>query len=261
MKTWQKALIIAGIVLFVAGVATGMYFLITGKNDTRVLDLRAEVESLNQRIVGYETEISELKSAVNDTTVKEVVPGSSLQYVEASKVPQFVTIDSQIIFPNKLELPSISTDVNNSMVRVGSLFNFSPSENWQFKLKGTTLECVHPANIWGTLTSYSQRERLELAAFKDFLQGFYTGWPATTITYRNIYVGDSLCGMLSKADIEVTDNGTTKTMTINVGFIQLGDYALQFIFANDKTDTAVQQELIDLFLTSGTIGNNTFKLE
>ena len=52
-----------------------------------------------------------------------------------------------------------------------------------------------------------------------------------------------------------------KEMTINVGFVYMGDYALSFLFVHEADKDASSQELIDLMLKSGCYQNADYSLK
>ena len=52
-----------------------------------------------------------------------------------------------------------------------------------------------------------------------------------------------------------------KAMTINVGFVYMGDYALSFLFVHEADKDASSQELIDLMLKSGCYQNADYSLK
>lgn len=251
------------VILVMVALGVGFYFLSTGLNDKRVVSLNEEVAALEATIALKEDKIDDLMIAVADTTVKEVVPETSLQRVEGSEVPQLWLIEGDFIAPNKLELPTVTDDVNNSNIQIGSMFKFVPSENWLITIKGTTVEFSHPTKIWGKVKALGHRERVYVEAdMKQIIQNFFIGYPETTISYRKIFFEDLVSGYMGKADIKVKDieAGTEKVMTLNVGFAQRGDYTISFLFANDK-ENIVAQELIDLFLKSISFGDSKLKIE
>lgn len=249
-------------ILLLIGIFTGYYFLSTGLNDSRVLKLNEQVATLEETIKSKDSKISELRKAVEDTTVKEVVPETSLQRIEGSEVPEFWLIEGDFIAPNKLEIPTVSDDVNNSNIQIGSSFKFKPSENWLIAIKGTTVEFSHPTKIWGKIKALTHKDRVQEVDMKETIQNFFIGYPSTTISYRKVFMGDYVAGYMGKAEITVkdTETGIEKVMILNIGFAQRGDYTISFMFANDK-ESVVAQELIDLFLKSITFGEVSLKLE
>jgi len=267
-KRRKKAIIIAAIVfVVVTALGVGFFFLSTGLNDSRVVRLNAEVAdlkaTLQSTIESKDKKISELKKAVEDTTVKEVVPETSLQRVEGSEVPEFWLIEGDFIAPNKLAIPETFDDVNNSNIQIGTIFKFIPSENWLIAIKGTTVEFSHPSKIWGKVKALGHNERIASESeMKQIIQNFFIGYPSTTISYRKIFMDDMVAGYMGKAAITVKDTeaGTEKEMILNVGFAQRGDYTISFLFANDK-ESMVAQELIDLLLRSITFGDSKMKIE
>lgn len=218
---------------------------------------KKEIENLRKTVTALEEENKQLKEKLAGMNISEVIPESSLREVEGSTVPEFQTIDGKIKFPNKLEVSNSKDDVNNSYVRVGSVFNFYPSNNWIIKLDGSTLELSHPSKVWGRVKAISVEESVPEENMRGLLQKFYNKFPATTVSYRKVFMDDRVVGMLSRAEIKVDK----KPYIINVGFAVRGDYGVLFLFAYEKGESTVQQELVDLFISSGTYSDAKISLE
>lgn len=257
-KKKKKMLISVGVVLVVGVI---LFFLSTGLNDRRVVKLNADVTQLTQSNALKDQEIANLKQAITDTTVTEVAPETSIQRVEGTEIPEFWFRAGGFVAPNKLTLPNTSEDINNTAIQLGSRFKFSPSERWVLKSKGTTLEVAHPERIWGTVKALAHKERLGEDQYKVLLQGFFKGYPKTTVTYRNVYIEDNVVGMMARANLTIKDSkGVATPMILNVGFAQRGDHSLVWMFLHDSK-SANGQELIDLLLRSGQYGESKLKLE
>jgi len=249
-----------GVVVIIA-LYYGFNVLSTGMNDKRVVDLNNEVANLESVVEEKNTKIEELRQAIEDTTVKEVVPITSLQRVEGSEVPQLNLIDGDFIAPNIINLPTVKDDVNNSYIQVGSRFKFTPSDSWIMVSQGTTVEFSHPTKIWGKIKAITQKERVVEAEMQNVIKEFFVGYPSTTINYRKVFIGDYVVGMLGEAPITVTlEDGSTKEMVLTTGFIQRGDYGLNILFVYDK-DNIVGKELISALLNSGTFSDSKIVLE
>jgi len=258
----KKVILFVVIGFILAGLCFyGFQVLSTGMNDQRIIELNARVAQLEQTIEYKNDEIKELEEAVKDTTVREVVPITSLQRVEATEVPQLDLIEGDFIAPNIIEIPTAKDDINNSHIQVGSRFKFFPSDSWIMVSKGTTVEFSHPTKIWGKIKAITVEERVPETDMQDIVREFFVGYPATTITYRKVYVGDYLAGMLGEAEIEVNlENGSKKSMILTTGFLQRGNYGLNILFVYD-TDNIVGKELLGTLLNAGTFGDNKIILE
>lgn len=221
------------------------------KKDSVVVSLKAQIEGLNE-------EIEELESAVADTTVQEVIRETSLQTIEGSLVPEFKLLDDKIVFPNKLELPDSDDDINNSNIMLGSKFKFVPSNNWIIKMQGATLNLSHPSDISGVMRSVAIKEPLtDEDIMKELIQNFFIGFPATTIQYRKVFIGDRVGGMQGSATITVDG----KENCVIVGFVQRSENAILYLFDYIDNKSSVQTELIDLFINSGSSGDSKVILE
>ena len=200
-----KKLVIGILVAAVACV--GIYFVATGRWSTKVVNLESEVESLKSTIEtnsqNWSAEKSKLELAIADTTVKEVVPITSLQRVEGSQVPELWLIEGYFIAPNLLEIPGTSLGVNDSYVQIGQKFVFKPSDRWVLTSQGATFEFGHPQKIWGKIMALSAKDAMPEAQMQDLIQKFFTGYPATEITYRKIFIDDRVVGKIGKAPITV----------------------------------------------------------
>ncbi len=201
--------ILLGIVI-VSVVCAGIYFIATGRISSRVTDLEAEVASLEQDIIeineDHREEVEMLQDAIADTTVKEVVPTTSLQRVEGSLVPELWLIEGDFIAPNPLELPDTSDGINDSYMQIGQKFIFRPSDRWVVTSQGATYEFGHPQKIWGKIRALTSKENIPADAMKTIVQDFFVGYPATEINYRKIFIEDRVVGMMGKAPITVKYN-------------------------------------------------------
>ncbi len=273
--------IAAGVVAGIAVLGVLLYFIGTGRVSSRVVELEAEVANLEQRILdnnaSHAQEVKRLEEAIADTTVKEVVPTTSLQRIEATEVPELWLIDGDFIAPNPIELPNATESVNDSYMQIGQKFIFRPSDRWVVTSRGATYEFGHPQQIWGKIRAFGIRDLIPNDDMKDLVMNFFVGYPATEITYNKIFIDDRLVGMRGKAEVTVkyredgtiitdeTDGGSysEKNIVINVGFLQRSEYALSFIFVYDAEGGSNSQELIDLLLRSGSYGTSggSIKLE
>ena len=194
-------------ILIAAVACVGIYFVATGRWSTKVTSLESQVESLNNQIKtnqeNWAAEKSQLEQAIADTTVKEVVPITSLQRVEGSQVPELWLIEGDFIAPNLLEIPGTSLGVNDSYVQIGQKFVFKPSDRWVLTSQGATFEFGHPQKIWGKIMALSAKDAMPEAQMQDLIQKFFTGYPATEITYRKIFIDDRVVGKIGKAPITV----------------------------------------------------------
>lgn len=194
-------------ILIAAVACVGIYFVATGRWSTKVTSLESQVESLNNQIKtnqeNWAAEKSQLEQAIADTTVKEVVPITSLQRVEGSQVPELWLIEGDFIAPNLLEIPGTSLGVNDSYVQIGQKFVFKPSDRWVLTSQGSTFEFGHPQKIWGKIMALNAKDIMPEDQMQDLIQKFFTGYPATEITYRKIFIDDKVVGKIGKAPITV----------------------------------------------------------
>ena len=291
-------LIVIGVIVLLIGLGILLSKIASGRVSTRVVELEADVARLEQTIednkAAHRAEVEKLNQAIADTTVKEVVPTTSLQRVEATQVPEFWLIDGDFIAPNPLNIPNTKDSVNDSFVQIGQVFTLKPSDRWIFSVQGTTYEMSHPNNIWGKIRALSSTdgEIIKVEDGKTLVQSFFIGYPATEIKYKKMFIDETAVGTLGTAEITVkfSDTGeiitetpapettpaegetstpveqpniTEKKMVVNVGYIKISDYALSFIFLHDVEGGGASQELIELLLRSCTLGinGNSVKLE
>ncbi len=290
-------LIVIGVIILLVAFGILLSKIASGRVSTRVVELEAEVARLEQTIddnnAAHREEVAKLNQAIADTTVKEVVPTTSLQRVEATQVPEFWLIDGDFIAPNPLNIPNTKDSVNDSFVQIGQVFTLKPSDRWIFSVQGTTYEMSHPNNIWGKIRALSSTdgEIIKVEDGKTLVQSFFIGYPATEIKYKKMFIDETAVGTLGTAQITVkfSDTGeiitetpvpetpaegetstpvvqpniTEKKMVVNVGYIKISDYALSFIFLHDVEGGGASQELIELLLRSCTLGinGNSVKLE
>lgn len=294
----KVVLIVLGVIILLVGFGILLSKIASGRVSTRVVELEEEVARLEQTIIdnndAHNKKVAELNQAIADTTVKEVVPTTSLQRVEATQVPEFWLIDGDFIAPNPLNIPNTKDSVNDSFVQIGQVFTLKPSDRWIFSVQGTTYEMSHPNNIWGKIRALSSTdgEIIKVEDGKTLVQSFFIGYPATEIKYKKMFIDETAVGTLGTAEITVKfsetgeiitetpapettpaegetstpveqPNITEKKMVVNVGYIKISDYALSFIFLHDVEGGGASQELIELLLRSCTLGinGNSVKLE
>ena len=179
----------------------------SGRISSRVVELEAEVASLEQTILdnnaAHNAKVEELNQAIADTTVKEVVPTTSLQRIEGSQVPELWLIEGDFIAPNPIDLPDAAESVNDSYMQIGQKFTFRPSDRWVITSQGATYEFGHPQHIWGKIRALSIEELVPEENMKTIISDFFVGYPATEITYNKIFIDDRVVGMRGKAKATV----------------------------------------------------------
>lgn len=200
-------LISLGVIIFIALAAWLITNIASGRISSRVVELEAEVASLEQTIIdnnaAHNAKVEELNQAIADTTVKEVVPTTSLQRIEASQVPELWLIEGDFIAPNPINLPDATESVNDSYMQIGQKFTFRPSDRWVITSQGATYEFGHPQQIWGKIRALSIEELIPEENMKNLISDFFVGYPATEITYNKIFIDDRVVGMRGKAKATV----------------------------------------------------------
>lgn len=215
------------------------------------------MNQLEEEVLALTEENATLSAQASGMAVTEESTETSLRTIEGSAIPEFTTIDGKIKFPNSLNVPLSVDDVNNSNVTVGSMFHFTPSTNWLMQMDGATLHFTHPSKVWGDIKAIGVDEGVLEEDMQPILQSFFTDFPTTSIKYRKIYMDETVNGMLARAEITVDK----KPHVVNVGFVTRGEYGVLFLFDYEDNKTGVQQELVDLLLSSGSYGDTRIKLE
>lgn len=220
------------------------------------VSLKKEIKSLEEQVVALEKENEGLQKRISNMSITEEVVDSSLSVID--NTPMFnLKEDGKLIFPNKLFVPNSKSDANNSQIRVGTTFTYRPSDNWVYRLKGGTLELAHPMKIWGTIKAITTEDILSEDQMKELLKPFFRDFPKTKISYRKIYMDEVAVGMIATADIPVNN----KPHVLNAGFLSIGDYGQLYLFNYEVVDRVTQQELVNLLLTSCSVGDTKFTLE
>ena len=207
-KKRNKTILIAlGVIVGLIALGVGVYFIATGRISSRVTGLEADVARLEQTIVDKDAthaqEVATLQQAIADTTVKELVPTTSLQRVEATNVPELWLPEGDFIADKPLEIPNVSDAVNDSYVQIGQKYVFRPSDRWTLISQGTTYEFGHPQKIWGKIKALNISDKVPEESMQGIIQNFFVGYPATTITYRKVFIDDNIVGMIGKATVTV----------------------------------------------------------
>lgn len=233
---------------------TGVLFSTTG---CEYLDLKKEIKDKDAKIVALGQEVQNVQAQKDALTITEESLATSLQVLDETGIPEFVTIDKKLNFPQALKLDKSVEDVNDSAIQVGSGFRFLPSENWVSKLVGTELKMNHPAKIVGSMKAVAINEMYDESYMKALLQYFFSGYPKTTIKYRKVFMDDMVSGMVARAAVKVDK----KPHVFNVGFVMRAESAIIFIFDYEDNKSGVQQELVDLLLQTGAYGDAKVKIE
>lgn len=215
-------------------------------------ELQAQIESLQRVNAELEAESSSGQTQAFS---------SSLITVEGSGVQEYVTIDNLIKFPNDNGVVDTDDDVANSFVRIGSAFAYAPSNNWEVRVDGATAHFNHPQKVWGTIKAI----KVDEGAMDDpgveqvmaGIQNFLNGQPISNQKTRKIYMSDYHTGYLVSGDMTVDK----KKYVVNVGSLVYGDYGSLFLFVYEDNQTGVQQELIDLLISSGNYGDTSIMLQ
>lgn len=242
-KKWQRSAIALGL-------STAVMFSLTGCGDDESAGLKKQVKDL-------QAQNQQLMTDKSNNAITEQSVDSSLQIIDESGSLEFFKLEDKIIFPNELSLPDSSTGVSDSIVRVGSSFAFTPSDNWVTKIKGSEVQFNHPANVWGSIKSVSLSETVPFESYKPIIQGFFSRFPKTNIAYRSLFLDEYELGVLARAEIKVDK----KDHVLNVGFVSRGEVGVLFMFDYEDNKTGIQQELVDTLIGSGTLSNTKIKLD
>lgn len=293
-KRNKRIIITLCIILALVLGSVGVYYIATGRISSRVTGLEAQVASLEEQIVmmtqDHAAEVAKLEEEIADTTVKELIPETSLQRVEGSNVPELWLMEGDFIAPNPLIIPDTVDGVSDNYVQIGSRFVFRPSDQWIMSSRGAIYEFGHPEKIWGKIKALTVKELVPEAQMKQLISDFFVGYPATSVIYRDIFLDERVVGKMGKAEITVkyedktinttqgsenqgsenqsSENQSTqssqsaqttpvmieKKMIVNVGFCERGDYGLSFLFIYDAEGGSNSQELVDSLIRSCSLG-------
>lgn len=215
-------------------------------------ELQAQIDSL-QRV---NAELESQASVGQTQTFK-----SSLFTVEGSGVQEYVTIDNLIKFPKDVGVVDTDDDVANSFLRIGSAFSYAPSNNWEVRIDGATAHFNHPQKVWGSIKAI----KVDSGAVDDpgveqslaGIQNFLEGQPVTNQKTRKVYMSEYHTGYLVSGEMTVDK----KKYVVNVGSLIYGDYGSLYLFVYEDNQTGVQQELIDLLISSGNYGDTSIMLQ
>lgn len=215
-KTIKTILIIFGIIVFIAVEGVLGYFIATGRISQRVPELESEVANWEKQydnlMISKNSEIEKLKEAVNEMTIKEVIPTTSLQRIKGQYVQELWLIEDDFIAPNSLDIPNVSDAVNDSFIQIGTAYTFRPSDRWTMVSQGTTWEFTHPNKIWGKIRALnndtSSKEILTDEGMREIVQKFFVSETAkypnlTDITYRKIFYDNYQFGIIARAEFPV----------------------------------------------------------
>ncbi len=269
-KTRGKiALIIVGSILGIAILGVVVYFLSTGRISSRVVELEANVASLESTlestIDSKDTEISNLNRAISEMTITELVPTTSLQRIEGTEIPELWLQEGDFIAPNELIIEGTSAAVNSSYMLIGSKYTITPSERWLISIQGAIFELSHPNNIWARFRALSSKEVISVDVQQEAVKNFFVGYPSTDITYRKLYIDDKQVGVLANATITVKQE-VDGSMEILVDDVSIEGTELEEVFTEEvvaelaDSMESVETEIVDTEVVeeenTGTIEEN-----
>lgn len=228
-----------------------------------LLDQKTKIEDLRVQAAQLAETNKKLQNQIAGMTITETPVSTSLRDLTGEGIPQFVLLDGKIVFARPLEIPNASTDVANSIIRVGSMYRFEPSEKWLLAIRGSEVNISHPANIRGKLRTVQIEDFNNEQILTDRVKTFFSAFPKTDISYRKIYMNDTVGGIMGTADVDVVgSDGKTKVKhRINAGLVNWGDFGLLYVFDSQLDESGLQQEIVDTFIRSGYYGDVKINLD
>lgn len=220
----------------------------------------AEIEALRAQNASLSTQIADLSSQLeNATQITELTVENSLFSIDGKPNGEFKLVDGKINFPKSLMFPegTSALDASNSLVRVGSKFIYYPSDSWLVNVRGTTLNFSHPADIWGSIRSVKMLDVMTVDQMKAQFTAFFKPFPSTNISYKDVFLDDTLVGMIATAPIKV--EGADHVVTAALVF--KGDFGQIILFDYKDNKSGLQQELINALIKTGTSGDFTLKFD
>lgn len=206
-------------------------------------------KELEAQIASLQSINADLESRLG--TNQTITYNSSLINIEGSGEKEYVTIDNMIKFPNDMGVIYTEDDVASSYLRIGSIFNYSPSNNWDVQIEGSEAKFSHPQKVWGSIKSIKvENTATEDPLAPEVLEGinnFFRDQPITNRKDRRIYMGENHRGYLASGKMVVDK----KNYVVNVGGVIYGEYGSLYLFVYEDNQSGIQQELIDLLIGSG----------
>lgn len=177
---------------------------------------------------------------------------SSLKVIEGSTEVEFEYSDNKFILPHNFTLANSVEDATTSKVRVGSIFELAPSDNWTLRLKGTSLHLNHPMGIFGKFTSTNTdgvelyTEEGDVITPKEVLYDYSKTIPTKKSYYHNIALEAEVVGGMVIHEVVVNKaNGL-----LVIGYVDSRSSGLMFSFVLDGRDKDTQLELTKLLISS-----------
>lgn len=208
---------------------------------------KSDKELLKEQVASQERIIADLN--------KQLEAGSqqfeaSLMTIEATGQQEFVTIKNKLNFSTDVGMSLTTDDVNNTNVRVGSAFTFTPYNNWTVKVDGSTVNFEHSSKVWGSIKALKSTDIVDKPTSEEMktnITNFFATHAVKNTKFRKLYMADRLVGYLGEGEIIVDK----KKYVLVSGLYLYGEYGGVVLFTYEDNQTGVQQELIDLLLSSG----------
>lgn len=236
--------------------ALSMLVSLTGCEEEEVVS-KEEYNKVVKNLNAYKQGYAKLKNSVvkaNEENVK-----NSLRDVTGKGNYEFETIDNLIKFPTPLTLKGSFVDVNRSSVRVGSLVTMSPSTNWVIRFNNSITYLDHPSKIHASIRTIGSDYDVKpgVPFFKSSLQRFFAKFPKGDITYRRIFVGSTVSGLMGTINVTVDKKPHVVSAIVSsyssTGFLMVIDY--------EDNRQGTQQEMVDSLIQSVVVENSIVRVE
>lgn len=172
---------------------------------------------------------------------------------------EFQTIDNLIKFPQALALKGSFVDANRTNIRVGTASTISPSNNWVMRFKGSITYFDHPSKIHMSVrsiaTEYENKPTVEF--YKKQIATFYSKFPKGNITYRRVFSGAEVTGVMGTINVTVDK----KPHVISALVMNNGTPGLLMVVDYEDNKQGTQQELVDSIVQSTVVVDKAIRLE
>lgn len=216
------------------------------------------VSYYTDEIVRQQDRIIELESKLSGVQTTETETAAIYKVSDGTGRLTFNSIDGAIQFPVGLQYPGAEQMPANSSVNLTENIKMKVSDNWLWRLHGTSIELNHISGIQGVIKVGSIKttvtaEELQNKTFSDFFKPF----PASNITYTKVFLDRDCWGVQASTDTTINE----QPAFIRCGLIGYGRESISYIFIYSGEQDSTKDELESLLLKTIEIYGNNLKID
>lgn len=229
---------------------------LSSKSKSELIDL---VNNYSDQIASDTEQMDQLKALLGQLQGGSGDSTSAISTMsDGSGKTTFNSFAGKIIFPNAFEYPNSTQAPAASTINITKDISIAPTSNWICTLDGASLTVNHSSNgIVGTIKAGIIQDTYDRTLLKsDIFSQFFSGIPASNISYTQLFLDDDWWGLQATA----TTNINSKEAQIRCGMVGYGDSSLIYTFVYDGKQDATKDELEQTLLKTISMYNKALRL-